>query len=313
MIKRLVVFRFFCIYLIGLIILSNILVQKSAVKIASNGSDSYPYHKELWFHKNLNIHNAWHYTLGNGIIIAVLDSGVNKLNEIKDSLISPGYNSINDTNDVEDEIGHGTFVSSIIAAQNNNEDGYVGLSPKTNILPVKVYSKAASEDQNIESLARGIKWAVDNNADIINISIGYTHTSANLENSVLYACQKGVIVISASGNNGSNKLLFPAAIQGVIPVAASNKDGEIWRDSNYNSNTFLAPGDNILGLQNNIEITNMSGTSLSTPIISAIAAMKKSISPYLTNVIFSKLLKNMTKTVILMLLVFLMIIQNKKY
>jgi hypothetical protein len=148
---------------------------------------------------------------------------------------------------VKDENGHGTHVAGIIAAE-NNEIGITGVATNTLILPIKVFKKGKMS-ATVDRIAKGIVYAVDNGAKIINLSLGWPKSFENklIHKAVKYAFDNNVLIVAAAGNNSNNARISPCNYQGVICVGATNAKGEIATFSNYGSNVdILAPGDFIL-------------------------------------------------------------------
>lgn len=185
-----------------------------------------------------------------------------------------------------DSDGHGSHVAGIIAAQ-VNDYGIAGINPNIRIMPVKVMGNTNSEIPSSEAFARGIKYAADKGADVINMSLGWPKSleTESLRQAVFSALKKGVIIVAAAGNNNSPEPLFPCAYEGVICVAASTLDGSFAGFSNYGGHVdIVAPGEGILSLHptlyepdffsvNGFEVR--SGTSQAAPVISALIATLK--------------------------------------
>lgn len=188
----------------------------------------------------------------------------------------------------QDNDGHGSHVAGIIAAQ-INDYGIAGINPNIKIMPIKVMGTTNSDTAvpTSESFARGIQYAADNGADVINMSLGWPKSleTENLRRAVFAALRKGVIIVAAAGNNNSPEPLFPCAYEGVICVAASTLDGSFAGFSNYGGHVdVVAPGEGILSLHptafepdffavNGFEVR--SGTSQAAPVVSALIATLK--------------------------------------
>ncbi len=187
--------------------------------------------------------------------------------------------------DVSDIDGHGTHVAGIIAAGLNGE-GIVGVNPRALIMPIKVLkdSSSTSDVPSSDSFARGIVYAVDNGAQVINMSLGWPRAleTKNLREAVGYALKKNVVIVAAAGNNNSVEPLFPCAYEGVVCVAASTLDGTFASFSNFGGHIdTIAPGEGILGLNPTLlepdlfSVTGYeirSGTSQATPIVAGLIA-----------------------------------------
>ena len=207
--------------------------------------------------------------------IAVIDTGVTIIPELSGQVIS-GYNAINSSNNSSDDNGHGTFVSSIIASRVNNNSGIAGVNDRVNILPIKVL--AANGEGYLSDLIKGIQYAIDQNANIINLSITSTAFNSILNNIIEEAYQKGIIVIAAAGNSGINitsPSVSPFNNDGnknwVIGVEALDNRGNRPSYSNYGLGVdVVAPGDKIIGYNNNNALEYMSGTSIAAAVVTGV-------------------------------------------
>ncbi len=232
----------------------------------------------------MGVPTAWNYTQGDpDVVVAVVDSGVNAQHpEFQDRVI-PGYDFVNDDNDPADDHGHGTHVAGIIAAAANNGAGSAGVCPQCRILPVKVLNQ-----DNVGSwsgVAAGVIYAVDQGADIINLSLGGTGGANVLEQAIEYAVQKGVLVVAAAGNGRTDTPFYPAAYPGVLGVSASRNDDTRWSLSNFGDYIDLAaPGYAIYSTYADLGnyyggYTFMSGTSMASPHVAGLAALLLSQDP----------------------------------
>jgi thermitase len=222
---------------------------------------------------------------GQGVLVAVLDTGLDLQHPEFAGKFVAGWDFINDDNDPDDDQGHGTHVSGVIAARTNNGVGIAGMAYNAMILPVKVLDEFG--DGYIYEIAAGIVYAVDRGAKVINMSLGGGGHSTTMEAAVNYALSRNVVVVAAAGNNGNNtsntccdatsEIMYPAYYTGVISVANMGIDGNtIYTTSNSNDNvTVAAPGTNILSTVP-IEFgsyATATGTSMASPHVAALAAM----------------------------------------
>ena len=224
------------------------------------------------------------------IIVAVLDTGVANTAELSDSLLT-GYDATSEGDgDPTDTHGHGTFVAAQIAGSFNNEIGSYGICQQCKILPVQVLSGSGSG--NNSWVAAGIRWAADNGADIISMSLGGP-SSQLLSDEVAYAESKGIILVGAAGNNGNNwsqqgaPKSYPAAIDGVISVAASKPDGSgSMERASFSNFGKLSDGVDIAApgcvFAAGLEEQGMCGTSMATPIVSSVIGLMLAQFPDLT-------------------------------
>jgi thermitase len=233
---------------------------------------------------------GWDWTRGSdSIIIAVIDSGVAWDHEDLHSRIVPGYDFVNDDSDPYDDHGHGTFAASIAAAETNNGVGIAGVSWHARIMPIKVmdYDGYGS----YLAIATGMRYAVDNGARVLNLSIGGRNPSFILEDASAYCYNNGAVIAAATGNSGS-AVLYPAAYDDYcLAVAATDANDERPNWSNYGPQVDVAaPGNFVLGAYyspndpgNLNSYIWRSGTSFSTPHVAGAAALVMAYKPSLTN------------------------------
>jgi thermitase len=236
---------------------------------------------------------AWNVTTGSGIRVAVLDSGVATDNpDINPKVVARANFSTAATN--EDNYGHGTHVAGIVAATSDNTIGVAGVCPGCTILAGKVLNDSGVGSSS--GLANGINWAVSNGAKVINMSIG-VRASRTLETAVNNAWSKGVVLVAAAGNGGNQTKIYPGAYPNVIAVAATDNTDAKASFSTYGASwvDVAAPGVNVystfpnhtfvLGTQNKrslgYDVGN--GTSMSSPIVAATAALAWSSHSGATN------------------------------
>jgi hypothetical protein len=209
--------------------------------------------------------------------VAIIDTGVTVIPETSGQIIS-GYNFVNNSNNATDDNGHGTFISSIISSKSNNSLGIAGINDKVDILPIKVLE--ADGSGYLSNLIQGIQYAIDQNASIINLSLASSIYDTSLNNIIEKAYQRGIIVVAAAGNSGSNitsPSISPLNNDGnknwVIGVGAIDNRGNRPSYSNYGLGVdVVAPGDNILGYNQNNILEYRSGTSIATAVVSGVLA-----------------------------------------
>lgn len=215
-------------------------------------------------------------------VIAVVDTGVDNTLADLSSSVDPNsaYNYIDRSSNAMDDNGHGTHVSGIIAAEANNHFSMAGLNSRATIMPVKVLDASGSGDT--EQIAYGIKYAVDQGAQVINLSLGGSYSRV-IEYALKYASDHGVTVVAASGNDGFEELSYPASSKYTISVGATNRIDIVSDYSNYGSGLDLvAPGTDIPSLMPDGNVSYMTGTSMATPHVSAVAGLLLSQNPELT-------------------------------
>jgi subtilisin family serine protease len=230
---------------------------------------------------------AWEIITGTAtVVIAVVDSGVNLDHpELAGQLVA-GYDFVDNDDQPYDTTGHGTHVAGVIAAGINNGLGVTGVCPNCKVMPVRVLNNA-----NLSSwatVARGILYATDQGARIINLSLGAQLYSETLAAAVRYATERGVVVVGAAGNNGGEAPFYPAALDGVIAVSATTTADTRWERSDFGSYIDVAaPGDLIYSTYHQLDnifggYTYMSGTSMAAPFVAGVAGLLLSADPTLS-------------------------------
>lgn len=243
-----------------------------------------PLYTRQWNLRAMNADAGWWGTeQGAGVIVAVIDTGVAKVEDLAGTTVLPGASFVPGTRDATDDNGHGTHVAGTIAQTTNNGLGVAGVAPRASILPVKVL--AATGGGTSEQVAAGIDWAVDNGAQVINLSLGGSAYSAVVHNAARKARAAGVLVVAAAGNDGRLGPSYPGALSEVIGVSAVGPDGELAPYSNWGLGVDIAApgGDKRKAdggiVQDTIDPSGhayreLQGTSMATPHVSgALAAL----------------------------------------
>ncbi|MGZ9585033.1 S8 family peptidase [Paenibacillus marinisediminis] len=226
---------------------------------------------------------GWNISKGNNdVIIAVVDTGVDvNHKDLKGKLIK-GFNVINPGQPPNDDVGHGTHVAGTIGAHVNNLEGIAGMTWYSPIMPVKVLDNTGAGSSY--AVAEGIIYAADHGAKVINMSLGNYAQSAFLQDAVQYAFDKDVVIVAATGNDNTSQPGYPAAYPQVFAVSATDKDLSKASYSNFGDYVdVVAPGTNIASTYPNNQYAALSGTSMASPHVAALAALIRSVNPSLRN------------------------------
>jgi serine protease len=249
-----------------------------------------PDYGKQWNLRNINVEVAWDETKGSGVTVAVIDTGITPVPDLKNTKLVPGYNFVIDSEDALDDNGHGTHVAGTIAQSTNNNYGVAGIAYEANLMPLKVLGRQGGG--TVADIAEAIRFAADHGADVINMSLGGGGDSQVMREAIDYAYQKGVVVVAAAGNANTNSAAFPSRYPNVISVAALDSSGNKAPYSNYGAGVDIsAPGGNLSGenplggiLQNTIDPATgegtfraFQGTSMAAPHVAGVAALVKAV------------------------------------
>ncbi|NVD98077.1 S8 family serine peptidase [Massilia sp. BJB1822] len=251
------------------------------VKVAMAVND--PYLGSEWHQSKINAPAAWDSTQGAGVIIAILDSGVNGAHpDLAPNLVA-GYNIYGNNTDTSDVCGHGTPVAGSAAAATNNGAGVAGVAGQAKIMPVRIaYLDAASNScyAYYSTIASGITWAADHGARIANVSFDGAAGSSAIQSAAQYMKNKGGLVFIAAGNNNRDEGF--AASTSLIAVSATDSSDARSSFSSYgNFVSLAAPGSYIYTTNNSLGYSAWNGTSFASPIAAGVGALMMAANPAL--------------------------------
>ena len=247
--------------------------------------------REHWQHEVMDTHRAWERSTGEGVVVAVIDTGIYVNHPaFRGRILDISYNS--HTNEVgllavEDDYGHGTHVTGILAGAPTSPRNISGVAPDAYIMSIKANIPEQPEYFEAASLFRAINYAVDNGADIINLSLGRSYHTGHDKNEhdvIRNAVNAGVTIVAAAGNSAYHYVDFPAAYPEVIAVSSVMKGPVFdWSYSNYGVGLDIsAPGTEIYAAFLGGVYLSASGTSMASPNVAGVAALLASNHPYLT-------------------------------
>ena len=204
--------------------------------------------------------------------IAVVDTGIAANHRDLRGKVVAQRDFVNEDGTAEEErSGHGTHVAGIAAANTDNRRGIAGGCPDCEILAAKVLTE--TQEGYDSDIIEGIMWAADNDADVINLSLGGPERSPSLKKALNYAHDKGAVIVAAAGNSGTDVPDYPAAYPNVIAVAATDAADRPADFSNYGGYVDVAaPGTDILSTVRR-GYKSYSGTSMATPHVAALAGL----------------------------------------
>ncbi len=241
------------------------------------------YSEYQWNLPQIATESGWSVSKGSDdIVVAVIDTGVQADHPDLQGRLVEGVNIVDPSSPPDDDVGHGTHVAGIISASVNNGEGVAGMTWYTKIMPIKALDSTGAG--STYSVAEGVLWAVDHGADVINMSLGNYAQAEFLHDALKYAYDHGVVLVAASGNDNTDRPGFPAAYPEVLAVAATNPDKSKAEYSNYGDYIDIAaPGTSIPSTYPGSRYAALSGTSMASPHVAALASLVRAVNPQLSN------------------------------
>lgn len=250
------------------------------VKLAYTSNDP-ELGKSQYHHKKLETKLAWDKTRGSeDVIVAVIDDGVDVSHpEFKNRIVHP-FDTVKENSNIAVGL-HGTHVAGIIGSSIDNGIGGAGIAPNAKIMPINVFE---GEYAFTSEIIQGIYYAIEQGADIINLSLGgYAYSNA-FNAAIQAAHEKGIVIVAAAGNEKKELPYYPAAYPNVISVASTTSTDRASEFSNFGKTIDIAaPGSSIYSTLPKNAYGFLDGTSMAAPMISGVAALIKSSEPALSN------------------------------
>jgi type VII secretion-associated serine protease mycosin len=237
---------------------------------------------ESWAQRRLDARGVWKLTRGEGVTVAVIDSGLDLRHP---SLAGAVIKQVDLTRTGHrDCMGHGTAIAGIIAARYLRGVPFYGVAPAARLLS---YKQTNAKDGDVAKLAEAITKAADAGADVINVSV-QASDQPDLKAAVQYALSRDIVIVAAAGNvdrDGVSSPAYPAAYEGVLSVGSATEDGRLSDFSNTGSRVgVVAPGEKVTSTWTGRSFHgSLEGTSFAAPYVSGVAALVRSRHPRLTN------------------------------
>jgi hypothetical protein len=238
--------------------------------IRPSGSVSDPAFGSSWALPKIGVPSAWDNANGSGIVVAVLDTGVDGTHPDLATNMVAGWNFYDNNSNTADVYGHGTMVAGTVAAVANDGIGSAGVAWGAKIMPVRI--SAPDGTAYWSTVAQGIDWAADNGARVVNVSYNGVSGSATVQSAADYMRSKGGVVVVAAGNSGAFD--GTAASDSLLSISATDANDALTSFSSYGAYVDLAaPGVNIYTTARGGGYANASGTSFSSPVVAGTVAL----------------------------------------
>jgi type VII secretion-associated serine protease mycosin len=278
-------------------------IVASVLVVAQPASADQIRDREYWL-ADYGISQAWLKTKGAGVTVAVIDTGIDAsqpdlMGAVVGGTDVSGIGSANGQKPVGTDSGHGTMVASLLAGRGHGDGaGVIGVAPKASLLSISVGFGGVGTTNSDEQIAKAVRWAVDNGASVINMSLTRNTLDwpTSWDDAFLYAMQHDVVIVAAAGNRGSGttEVGAPATMPGVVTVAGVDRNGKASFDASSQGITIsvAAPSEQLVGVGAGGGYYEWAGTSGATPIVAGLVALIRSAYPNLdANNVINRLIK----------------------
>lgn len=248
----------------------DLLIEAAPVKLTAKKIPVQPPETLPWGVNRIDAELAWNISKGTAVKVGVLDTGIDLTHLDLKERIKGGYNAINPLKSANDDNGHGTHVAGIIAAT-DNEIGTIGVAPEADLYAIKVLNRQGKG--YLSDVIEGLDWAISNNLQVVNMSLGSSSGSDAFREAISRAYQAGLVMVAAAGNNYGGAVSYPAAYPEVIAVSATDLSDNLASFSSVGLEIDLsAPGVSIFSTYNKGGYATLSGTSMAAPHVTGAAA-----------------------------------------
>ena len=235
------------------------------------------YYPNAWHLATINAPVAWDSSLGSGVTVAILDTGLDASHPDLQGQLVPGWNMYDNNADTSDVHGHGTLVSGVVAARSNNTIGVTSIAWNAKIMPVRISQPDGWASHS--TIASGLTWAANNGARVANISYAISYSST-VTSAADYMRGKGGVVCAAAGNGGTQLSTPPNP--SIVTVSATGSSDTLTSWSSYGEVVDVAaPGAGLWSTSSGGGYAAVSGTSVASPATAAVAALIMARNPSL--------------------------------
>lgn len=257
--------------------------------VATPASADWARSAEYWL-EDYGFTTAWNTTQGDGVIVAVIDSGIADVPDLAGAVIGgkdfSGQGSEDGRTPVGPSPNHGTLVASVLAGRGTGDgEGVIGTAPAASLLSASISISPEAPVPFDEQIANAVRWSVDQGATVINMSVtrGSLTWPESWDDAFLYAAEKEVVIVAASGNRaqGTDEVGAPATIPGVLTVAGVDEFGGASWDASTQGITIAvaAPSEGLVGVNANGRTVSWAGSSGATPIVAGLVALVRAAYP----------------------------------